>query len=201
MNAFLSLIAAAMTIAAALLLREGWRARRAGHMKRRLTLMLSAWSLLLLSFIPWTFASGADRGIAFGITVFMLAGFVLVLMAARESNGSRKRAEREPRTNGNGNGASELSGTRLLLRRIYVFLLAGPISAVIALLVTANAFAWWNVETGSAANRLAAALLIMPIAWALLAIWTTYDVSLRRRSLVAFGLAAMSVAGIALEMM
>lgn len=195
MNLLILVIAAAMPIAAALLLRQGWRARRAGHPQRRLAFMLSAWTLLLLSFVPWTAASGADRGVAFAITAFMLAGFVLVLLAGREGNGSRKRAEREPRTNGNGN---EQSGTRLLLRRICVFLLAGPVSAAIALLITAAAFAWWNVETGSAANRLAAALLLMPFAWALLAIWTTYDVPLRRRSLVMAGVALVSVAGVML---
>ena len=157
--------------------------------------MLSGWGMTGLSFIPWALATGADKGATLCVMAFMLAGTAVVLRAGFRHEGRTPR-KREPRENGNG---ALLSARQLLARRVAVFLLAGPVSGAVAMLATANVFAWWNVETGSAANRLAVTLLMMPFAWALLATLATYDVPLRRRSVFVFGFAAAGVAGLMLS--
>src|SRR5690606_15008216 len=122
--------------------------------------------------------------------VIMLSGIALVLRAGwREAGNGRARVEREPR----GNGASG-GGVVLFLRRAWVFVLSGPLAFAAALLLAAAMYSAWDVESGSAANRLAAVILFVPFAWALLAIGATYDTRLRYRTLA---VGAFLLAGIA----
>lgn len=191
----LLLIGGALSAAGVLLLQQGWRNGRNGHAQRRRWYVGGAWLLVLLAFWPWALAGGTDRGIALGVIVFMLAGAALVTQAGRVHVArNRKNGAREPR--GNGEPVETLSGWRLSLRRAFVFLLAGPVAAIAALLLAANIFAWWDTVEGSAANRLAAALLIVPFAWVVLAVWATYDKPLRQRSLWMFAFLLAGTAGL-----
>lgn len=180
-----------LTLSGVLLLQQSWRERRAGQHARRRVLVVLAWSVLGIALLPWAVAIGTDKGIAYALLALMLAGATLVLRAGFAHAPRQRKGEREPRNNG---GAVEVQDWRLLLRRSWVFLLAGPICGIAAVFMTAVMFATWNVETGSAANRLAATILLVPIAWALLATWSTYDVSLKLRSFSVLGLLAASVA-------
>ena len=186
-------VAVAMTLAGVLVLQYAWRERRAGRRQRRRVVVVVAWLLLALSLAPWALAAGSDKGAAFAVILFMLAGSALVLRIGLLHSANRNGREREPRANGNGTGNENGGGSRIL-RRAWVFLLAGPLSGIVAIAASAGLFAAWNTETGSAANRLACVMLLVPVAWALLATWATYDVSLRARSSVVLGLLLASLA-------
>lgn len=179
----------ALTMAGVGSLFAAWRARRAGQRRQRNVRVVAGWLLLCLSFVPWIVHGGNDRGVALAIMAFMLAGSTLVLLlgARHRANGRRRNGERDA------NGASDTraGGWRLLVRRVWVFLLAGPVSFAVAMLATAALYLGW---TGSAPDRLAAVMLAVPFAWTLLAIYATYDISLRQRSVAVLGLAAVSAA-------
>lgn len=184
----------AALIAGVLFVWRGWHARRAGRLAERRAFVGIGWLAIAMSFAPWMVAGGADRGVALALIVFMLAGVCLLLHAMFTGKGNGRRGNgRDASSNGASNAG--FGGWRLFLRRSWVFLLAGPVSAAAATFAAAALFGLWNVETGSAANRLAAVLLLVPIAWSALAIWATYDVPLRRRSLVVFGFLLAGVAG------
>lgn len=192
MDASLLLLAgAAFSVSGIVLLHAASLARRAGAQARRRKLVSSAWLLVAFAFLPWMYARGFDKGAAFAVIVCMLAGVMLVLRAGllHEGNG-RGRAEREARA-ADANGAH---GLPLFLRRSWVFLLAGPLAGTASLLLAAVLFAAWDVASGSAANRLAAVMLFVPLAWALLATFATYNARLRYRSLI---VCAFLVAGLA----
>ncbi|MBW3567601.1 MAG: hypothetical protein KY410_06535 [Proteobacteria bacterium] len=196
MTQFLPISAAVvMMLAGVLLLQYAWRERRAGRRQRRRVVVVVAWLVLALSLAPWTFVAGIDKGAAFAVILFMLAGSALVLRAGLLHSTNRNGREREPRANRNGNGGSgNGDGARSrMVRRAWVFLLAGPLSGVASIAASAGLFAAWNTETGSAANRLACVMLLVPVAWALLATWATYDVSLRARSSIVLGLLLASL--------
>lgn len=180
-----------LTLSGVLLLQQSWHERRAGQYARRRVLVVLAWSLLCIALLPWAVAIGTDKGIAYALLALMLAGAATVLHAGFVHAPRQRNREREPRSTGSAVAAQDW---RLLLRRSWVFLLAGPICGTAAVFVTAVMFATWNVETGSAANRLAATILLVPVAWALLATWSTYDISLKLRSVSVLGLLATSVA-------
>lgn len=174
----------ALTAAGVLLLFTGWRARRAGRSQQRALFTSAGWILLAASLLPWIILGGSDRGVAFAIMAFMLAGSMLVIfLGSRHSSNGRARNMRES-VNG---GAQSINGNNLLVRRVWVFLLAGPLSFAVAMAGTAVLYLAW---TGSAANRLAVVMLLVPFAWAVLAIYATYDVSLRQRSATVMGLLA-----------
>lgn len=187
MNAGMILVGAILTVAGVLLLRAAWMARRAGELTRRRKLVSGAWVLLAAALAPWAAGAGADKGTAFAFIVMMLAGAAIVLREGflhRPARNGSGRLEREGRDNRNGNG-----GWRLFLRRAWVFVLAGPLSFALSLLLAFILYAAWDMSgEHAAANRLAATLIAVPLAWALLATWMTCDLRLRTRSLHALGL-------------
>ena len=178
----LMIVALLLSMTGAVLLYLAWQARRSGKRTRRTVLVTAAWSVLLVSLLPWSIAGGDDRGVALAIIAMTLAGSVLVLRAGFRHRvttyGRKAKPERETRED------VTLNARALLLRRTWVFLLAGPVAAVASVFLAATLFAAWDVETGSAANRLAAVILAVPALWTLLAIYATYDAPLRYRSLI-----------------
>lgn len=174
-----------------------WRTWRFGWQRRgRLQPLagIAAWAVLGASLAPWIAAGGADRGVALAVLLWMIGGFIVLgFIGWREA-----RSPRRPR-----NGRSRQSNARpdsrpagaLLARRIWVFLLAGPVAAGTALLLSLDLYALSNAW--APANRLAAVLLSAPMAWAALSVLATYDAGLSRRSALMAGILAIGVLGLA----
>lgn len=183
------LLGVAFSVSGAMLLYFAWQARRAGQHVRRRRFVVAGWLLITISVLPWVIATGGDKGTALAILVLLLAGSALVIRAGLLHKGNGRRVvERDVR--------NEVShGSSLLLRRIWVFLLSGPIAMAAALFISAAVFATWNLANGSEANRLATALLLMPLAWTLLALYATYDAPLRYRTSVVFLFLVVGLAG------
>lgn len=176
------------------LVRRAWLAGRAGAHGRRQGFRLAGWGLLVIAAWPWMAAAGADRGVAFAVLMPLL--FACVWLAGigwREAQRWRGRRERDkPLAE-----TARAQGARVLLRRIWIFLLAGPLSAACAFFLTVLLYgqaAHWQP-----ANRLAAVLLCAPLVWTLLSIWSTYDKRLFARSAAVLVLLAIGVAGVLLN--
>lgn len=170
-----------------------WRAGRDRRAGTRIALRVAGWGLLAASLWPWTVAGGADRGVALALLPMMLTALVIVgaigwrhYRDGRESNSRRRRpAGDKPAT-----PASE----GRLLRRIWIFLLAGPVAGLAALQLTVSL----NALGASLAppNRVALGLVLMPLAWCVLAIIATYDTRLRYRSSFLLACLSLGLAGV-----
>lgn len=156
-----------------------WRLGRDGRTRARLVARCGGWGLLALSLWPWQVAAGTDRGVALAITVMMLAALLIVgVIGWRHYRANGGNSRRRRRTTREIETVPQSRGE--LLSRIWIFFLAGPIAGmttVALVLVVNSAGADW-----APANRLALDLLVVPVAWPLLALLATYDMPLRRRS-------------------
>lgn len=180
--------AAGFSIAGALVLWQTWRFGRQNRRPAQRAGRLFAWFLLGASAIPWTLFGGADRGVALGILVLMVAGLAIVgAIGWRDARNPRRRRNGRERTD---NGSQAPRG-RAFARRAWIFALAGPVSALAVMALTLAlhglAAAW------DPANRLAAAFLFAPLAWMVLAVVATYDTALWKRSA---GIGGVLVAGL-----
>lgn len=187
----LMLLAAALSVAGIWLVRRAWDYGRDKRPRARRLALSGGWGLLVAAVWPWSLAAGGDRGVALAFLVPVLGAFVLLAaIGRRESRRGGRRAQRNKPANGNGSNGI---GARLFARRVWIFLLAGPLSALAAFLLSAQIYYRWPADWDDA-NRLAAVLLFAPFAWAVLAVWSTYDSRLRVRGAVLAGFLLLGLA-------
>lgn len=176
-------IAIGLTVAGVLAVRQAWRRGRQQQPGRQLALRWVGWLLLLAALVPWALAGGHDRGVALAIIALMLAGLALALFEGWRAWQAppRRRREREPR---NDLPRATSRGSALLLRRIWIFCLSGPLALAGALAI--GLALWLSLARAgvSTANVLAVAMLSVPIAWAVFAMLATMEGGLGRRTLV-----------------
>lgn len=190
---FLTLLGAGMSAAGVLLLWRAWRLGHEGRQVGRRISLAAGWSLLAACLLPWARAAGADRGPALALLAMMLtAGLLLAAIGWREAARRGRRRERERPANGNTTAGG---ARRLLPRRVWIFLLAGPLSAAAAFLLSL-VFYYGPAAGWDPANRLAGVLLFAPAAWALLSVASTYDSRLLTRSALLGGLVLLGLAGL-----
>lgn len=172
-----------LTVAGALALRLAWRWGRQQQPQRQLALRWAGWLLLAAALAPWMAIGGSDRGVALGLAVVMLAGLVLVLIEGWRAGRvpTRRRREREPR---NDLPRASSRGASLLLRRVWIFCLAGPLALATALAVGLALWVALARAGVSDANVLAIAMLSVPIVWAVLATLGTMQAGLGKRALL-----------------
>lgn len=191
-------LAIALTIAGVLALRLARHWGRQQQPRSQLLARWGGWLLLAASLLPWTVAGGSDRGVALAIGILMLAGLSMVLFEgwrAWRAPTSRKR-ERTPRDD---LPKTETRGTALLLRRIWIFCLAGPLALAASL--AAGLVLWLGLAGAgvSEANVLALAMLSVPIIWSILAVLATIEARLVPRTLL-IALPGLACLGAALAM-
>lgn len=195
-----ALLATLLTLAGVGGVRLAWAAGRAGGVAANRGWRIAGWGLLLLSVYPWMLAGGNDRGIALGLIVLMLAALCLVAWAGLQAwqGGGRRKA----RNNGNGrrNDVDAGNGKATRAASFLVFVLAGPVAGIIAILLTIGLHLLLNHLGVAPANRLAGELFFFPLAWVLLMMLACYHASLQQRTVV-FGallvIAAVPVIGVA----
>lgn len=178
--------------------RLAWAAGKSGRPVAQNRLRLLGWGLLAISIYPWMIAGGADRGVAVGIIVFMLAGLVAVGRTGWQvlrSSSARKHAR-----DNNGKRIEPTPGSGRLAQRLAVFVLAGPLAGGLAFLLTWLLNALLVASAVEPANRLASELVFFPLAWFVLMMFACYDSPLRRRAIIfglLFGVAGLSLPGVA----
>jgi hypothetical protein len=188
-------LALVLTVMGAFALRLAWQSGKETRTGRQLGLRLTGWGLLIAALIPASMAGGPDRGPALALLTFMLAGLGVVLREGWRANRrpdrtGRERALREEPTRAGGIGGS------LLLKRIWIFCLAGPIALAAALALGLSLWLGLARAGVAEADVLATAMLSVPIVWALLSVLATMQGGLATRTLIVAvpGLAAAGAA-------
>jgi hypothetical protein len=193
----MSSFGAVFAVASVLLLWQSWRLRRAGAPSPLVRLL--AWGALVASGALWATGTTADWGIAVALCAFMLAGlgpigWVTARQPRRQLLQAGKGRVQSAGTSGTSAGISGGSGAWLRGgRRVYVFLLAGPVAGVAALVLTIALYGLAGGASGAdderTAGQLFTALFCFPFLWSLLALVATFDMPLLRRSGAVFGAA------------
>lgn len=176
-------LAIALTIAGALALRLARHWGRQPGPQHQLAARWGGWLLLAASLLPWTAAGGSDRGVALAIGVLMLAGLALALFEGWRAWRAPARRKRE-RAFRNDLPKARTRGAALLLRRIWIFCLAGPLALAAALAIGLALWLGFGGAGVSEANVLAIGMLSVPIAWAVLAMLATMETRLASRTLL-----------------
>lgn len=176
-------LATLLTLAGVLALRLARHWGRRQRPQRQLVLRWTGWLLLVVSLLPWTVAGGSDRGVALAILVLMLAGLSLALFEGWRAwrAPARKKRERTPR---NDLPRPETRGKTLLLRRIWIFVLAGPLALAGALAIGMALWLGLAQAGVSEANVLAVAMISVPIIWAVFSGLATMEGRLAPRTLL-----------------
>ena len=176
-------LAILLTVAGVLAVRLAWHWGRQQHDRRQLALRWAGWLLLLAALLPWAMAGGADRGVTLAIIAVMLIGLVLVLFEGWRAwqAPKRRRRERELR---NDLPQADTRGAALLLRRVWIFCLSGPLALAASLAI--GLALWLGLARAgvSEANVLAIAMLSVPIVWSVFATLATMDAGLGKRTLL-----------------
>lgn len=191
-------LAIGLTGAGVLALRLAWHWGRQQQPRRQLFLRCGAWLLLAAALTPWMLAGGSDRGVALAVLVLMLAGLALALFEGWRAWRAPVRRRREP-TLRNDLPKAETRGSSLLLRRLWVFCLAGPLALAAALAIGLALWLGLGRIGVSDANVLAVAMLSVPIVWSILSVLATMEGSLGSRTLLIAlpGLLGLALAGVA----
>ncbi|NEZ04338.1 DUF3325 domain-containing protein [Wenzhouxiangella sp. XN201] len=190
--------AIALTTAGVLALRLAWHWGRQQQPRRQLPLRCAGWLLLAIGLAPWVLTGGSDRGVALAVLVVMLAGLALALFEGWRAWRAPIRRKREP-TPRNDLPKAETRGASLLLRRLWIFCLAGPLALAAALAIGLALWLGLGRIGVSDANVLAVAMLSVPIVWSILAVLSTMEGSLGSRTLLVAlpGLLGLALAGVA----
>lgn len=191
-------LAIALTAGGLLSLRLAWHWGRQQQPRRQLLMRWTAWLLLAAALGPWTTVSGSDRGVALALLVVMLAGLALALFEGWRAwrAPTRRRREQTPRSDVPKPGTQ---GAGLLLRRVWIFCLAGPLALAAALAIGLGLWLGLARIGVSEANVLAVAMLSVPIAWSILSVLATMESGLGSRTLLVVvpGLLGLALAGVA----
>lgn len=146
--------------------------------------LLSGWSLIALSFYFQVRASGRELGPVLAALQFSILAWVLV--AANRHVRHAKHRLQEP-------AAVGLPPMRSLLRHATTFLVAVPLAAgasFVLVLVVVIRLPWHEVD------RLAAAILSVPVVWGIFSYWTCADPRLLRPSLGLLAAGSLSIAAL-----
>jgi hypothetical protein len=170
---FMVLLALMLAFGGVLVLRRTW-ARKAARVSAEVSL---GWALVALSFVPWIMASTGDWGAALALCAFMIIGTGMIAYAAvRQPAGRKARAPREAR-----DSTPERAplNWRLGGRRVFTFLLTGPIAGVAAL--TLSLWLYGAMAGAEPTLRVFAILFAFPLVWAVLSVFATYDMPVIKR--------------------
>ena len=145
------------------------------------------WTLLTISVVAWSVASGAEFGTALALCVPGVVAWIFALRTAelREQRvRSRKPlAKVEP--------AAKITDARSWLRHLWLFVLTVPLAAAASATLSITVCRWlpW-----SDTNEMVLALLLMPFLWGCAAYWIVADPKLSRPTVTVIAAGAISAA-------
>jgi hypothetical protein len=166
-------------------LRVAW-GRRAGP---RGVVIVAAWLLIALSLLSWG-AAAQERGVAIGVLIFVaLAMACMVALFARQRPAASSQSDRS----GSLRDESKLTAG-VLGRRVWIFVLAGPLSLIATCLLGGLCYALLTRAGAATTDAIMVATLLAPVVWGGLMCWVLMDVSLVRRTAGVLGAAALGAA-------
>ncbi len=189
---FWSLLGVLAAIASVLLLRQSWQLRRQGRANG--FLRWGAWAAAGISGAFWITASTPDWGVAVSLCIFMLAGVAAVAWIAALEPRRKELEAGKDRTVADTDPANLDWG--IILRRVGIFLIAGPLAGAASLLLTLWVYGMTFDSNGDqTASQLFLTLFGFPFFWAILALIATYDMPLFKRSGLVFLSAILGLIG------
>lgn len=140
-----------------LLLYKSW-----SQTERSPALLGPGWALLLLSLFLWTYAGGADRGIALGLIVNSLLALCFVGYSASTQPPRKQKPAREKSPK----QKSDQTGQAEWVKAFGYILFLGPVCGVIAFAIAMGIYQTLDMAGTEKANSLVSGLFAFPIIWA-----------------------------------
>lgn len=159
---------------------RAWRHRPQLGWTEREILVLAGWGLMAIGIAGFTLRGG-DRGAAVAIAAIMLTALGLF-----SRNVWQALASSDHNTPRDGYSGSATESWRLHLQTMAGFMLAGPVAATSAMLITLSAMALLRMAAVSEANMIALGLILAPLLWAVGVAYTAIDDKLLRKTALVF---------------
>ncbi len=158
------------------LLQAAWRSR-GPHLKQ----LITGWALILAGTIVFSFKIGPEKGVAFGLVAFSTLALVFLLKryVQTEPKAAKEMLQK--------NIEQEKLGALVVIRRIFVFLLAAIFALLAALSLSTVSFSILRGFGVEHTANLVFAMFFFPICWATLVTIIGADKKLWRKSLITFG--------------
>lgn len=139
--------------------------------------MAAAWGLLLASLVGWSRSSGADKGVALGIVAGMVMVLTLLAVVAVRSEPRPEKPTRE-------RSVEPAAVSRWIIpRRVWIFLLTGPLAGLAALGLSTAAFVAFQKHLAlEHTMNLTLVSFAFPTVWSALAVSVGYQVALWRKT-------------------
>lgn len=163
-------------------LQTAWRSPH-----RKWHLVLAGWLIVLLSFYVWTFTTAADKGIALGITAWVVITLLFLLRAAMELPVRVERQNRTHKAKTKEVVASKVSKPQIALNILTVFMI-GPLAGLVAMLMSTLLLILMQALRVEYTANLALASILFPVFWAGLAVVLGYQQRLPARLLTVTGI-------------
>lgn len=177
----LYLLAVATALCGTWVLQGAWRsARRQWH------LVLAGWGLVLASFYVWSLTTVADKGIALGITAWMIVALLFLLRALLVSP---VRAERR-------NNKMNEKRKNIVVRNVtkvqaawsvLTILIIGPLAGLAAMMLSTLLLLVMQALGVEYTANLAITSMLFPVFWAVLAVALAYQQRMFARLLTLMG--------------
>ena len=180
--------ALAFTLSGTALIYRAWRQKQ----KNRAFLIALGWALALGGCAVWVIGFGPDQGIAFALLGLPFMAWLCVSLSVERK--TTKTADKT-RQNPVGPALSHQPLWLITLRRIYIVLLAGPLSLLAACGGILGLFALLGTSGVNGADQLATTLFLAPVLWGVFAVISVLDAALWRRTL---GVILPAILGLAL---
>ncbi len=187
-TSLLYLLAVVTAVCGTLLLHTAWRFKQ-----RNWFVVLAAWGLICASFYVWGLTTSSDKGVALGVTAWLLITLFLLLYRAMSSPKRKSK-----KTSATPKKRKDLSAKKVTLstfaRNTLTALLIGPLAGVAAMILsTLLLLVMQSLNVEYTAN-LAIASILFPVLWASLAVSLGYQQRLRSRLFTVAGVGLGSLA-------
>jgi threonine/homoserine/homoserine lactone efflux protein len=170
------LLSCLTTIGGVFFLHQAWTSGRNERRQRQWICRCLALAFFFASIGLWQAYLGFDRGIIIAFLALSLVPFSYFTWQQTQQYGAVLKTSKEKQKE------ALIKEPKQWLRRTWIVLLAGPFSLILAIVLSIFVFATLTAVQWHPANVLATVLILCPILWAALIVWSTTSVSLKWRS-------------------
>ncbi|MEM7081509.1 MAG: hypothetical protein AAF465_02060 [Pseudomonadota bacterium] len=178
------LLAIAITLAGFGVLLYAWQ-----RATRSWPLLGLAWGLLVTALILWSATSASDKGVALGLVAGVLIALaVLTVRTLRETPRTLRRTREAQNT------AQAAVEELQLIRRLWLFMLYGPLAGLASMALCSAAFVLFQEVGLEHTANVTIVFLLFPIAWSCIAVGVGYPIGLLRKTTSVFVTGLVSLA-------
>jgi hypothetical protein len=181
------LLAIAVAVCGTSVLQTAWRSK-----KRKWHLVLAGWALVFASLTIWSFTTTSDKGIALGITAWVMIALFFLLRSAMQSPVRAEREQRKQKTRNEATNVNIAAKSRLASNAFTVILI-GPLAGLATMLLSTLLLVLMRALHVEYTANLAIASMLFPILWAALAVGLGYQQRLTTRLFTVFSIGAGSL--------